>query len=82
MLAKLLFTATVPAFKRTSSALVGTAFPLQLLASNQLVVLAPPSHVIVSACAAGTKQVEANNAARNVLNGKKDMEITQRDKQK
>lgn len=30
----------------------------------------------------GTKQDEANNAVRNVLNGKEDMEITQADKQK
>gem|GEM_PF-6826272 len=75
-------TSTSVAFSRTSSTLVGTAFPLQLFASNQLVVPAPPSHVIVAACATGTKQDEASNAARNVLNGEEDMEITQRDKQK
>jgi hypothetical protein len=39
------------ALKTTLSADVGKEFELQLLASDQLLVLPPPSQVIVAACA-------------------------------
>jgi hypothetical protein len=82
VLAEKVSISTPLASRFTLSALVGTAFPLQLAASSQLLVPAPPSHVIVAACATGTKQLEASNATKTVLNGKEDMEITQADKHK
>lgn len=61
-----------------SSVLVGTALVLHSEPVFQFPAV--PFHVF--ACARGTKQDEASNAARNVLNGAEDMEITQANKRK